>query len=87
MIANCLLVKCHVQNDSELFASAVSLFPLLDPENLLEKQRAEFSPYIEYVKAPVAVPVPDIGETKNSMSHYFLNEENIIPVVLAGLSA
>ena len=33
-----------VQNDSELFASAVSLFPLLDPEKLLEEQRSEFGP-------------------------------------------
>ena len=36
-----------VQNDSELFASAVSLFPLLEPEKLLEEQRAEFGRYIE----------------------------------------
>ena len=57
-----------VQNDSELFARAVSLFPLLGPEKSLEEQRAEFGPYVEYVKAPVTVPVPD-GETKNSMSH------------------
>ena len=33
-----------VQNDSELFAIAVSLFPLLDPEKILEKQCAEFGP-------------------------------------------
>ena len=59
-----------VQNESELFASAVSLFPLLGLEKFLEEQRAEFGPYIEYRKTPVTVPVPD-GETKNSMSHYF----------------
>ena len=63
-----------VQNDSELFARAVSLFPLLDSENLLAEQRAEFGLYIEYVKAPVTVPVPD-GETKNSMSHYLLTKK------------
>ena len=72
-----------MQNDCELFASAVSLFPLLDPEKLLEEQRAELGPYIKYVKAPVTVPVPD-GETKNSMSHYFLNQEIIFRSYLPG---
>ena len=72
-----------VQNDSELFATAVSLFPLLDPEKLLEEQRAEFGPYIEYVKAPVTVPVAD-GETENSMSRCFLNEEVLFRSYLPG---
>ena len=50
----------------------MSLFPLLDPAKLLEEQSAEFGPYIEYLKAPTTVTVPD-GETKSNMSHYFLN--------------
>ena len=72
-----------VHNDSESFASAVSLFPLLDPEKLLEEQRVEFGPYIESVKAPVTVTVSD-GETKNSMSHIFLNEEILFRSYLPG---
>ena len=72
-----------VHKDSELFASAVSPFPLLDPEQLLEEQRAEFGPYIEYVRAPVTVPVPD-GETRNSMSHYSFNEEILSRSYLRG---
>ena len=61
----------------------MSLFPLFDPEKLLEEQCAEFGPYIEYVKAPVTVPVPD-GETKNSMSQYFFNEEILFRSYLPG---
>ena len=63
---------------SELCASAVSLFPLLDPEKLLEEQRAEFGTCIDYVKAPVTavpvpVPVPD-GDYTTTVNHYFLSE-------------
>ena len=55
----------RVQNDIELFACAVSLFSLPDTEKLLEEQRAEFGPYIEYEKAPITVPVPD-SETRTA---------------------
>ena len=55
-----------VQNESESSAGAVSLFPLLDRGKILGKQQlAEFGPYIEYVKAPLTVPVPD-GETRTA---------------------
>ena len=50
----------------------MSLFPLLDPEKLLEEERAEFGPCIDYVKAAVTATGPD-GENKSSMSHYFLD--------------
>ena len=57
-----------VRNDSELFASAVPLFPLLDPEKILGEQRAKIGSYIDYVKAPVIVAVSG-GETETSMSY------------------
>ena len=57
-----------VRNDSELFASAVSLFPLLYPEKILGEQRAKIGSYINYVKAPVIVAVSG-GETETSMSY------------------
>ena len=72
-----------VQNDSELLASAVSPFPLLDPKKIREEQRAEFGPYIEYVKTLVTISVPDV-ETKNSISHYFLNEKILFRSHLPG---
>lgn len=62
-----------VHNNSELFAIAVSLFPLLDIEIILEAQHSEFCPYIEYAKAHVTVPIPNV-ETKNSMDHYYIND-------------
>ena len=65
------------------FARAVSLFPLLDPEKLLVEQRAELGPYIEYVKAPATVAVPD-GDNKSSMSHYFMNENVLFRLYLPG---
>ena len=62
-----------VHNDSALFSSAVSMFPLVDPAKLQEERRAEFGPYNEHLTAPATVAVPD-GENKSSMSHCFLNE-------------
>ena len=62
-----------VYNDDELFASAVSLFPFLDPECFLKEHRAEFGPYIDYMKALITVAVPD-GESKSCIitKTYFL---------------
>ena len=56
-----------VENDSELFASVVSLFPLLDPEKILKEQRIEFGPYVEYLKAPVTASVQDGVEQHESL--------------------
>lgn len=59
------------------------MFPVLDPEKMLEEQRAEFYPCIDEVKEPVTLSVPD-GETKNNMSHNCLIENIIFRWYFAG---
>ena len=66
-----------VQNDRELFASAVSVFPLLiDSEALAKLHKEEFGAYFNFLSSPtdstVAVPA---GETPHSMSQFFLQEK------------
>ena len=68
-----MITKCsHVQ---------CLCFRWLDPQTLLDEQRAEFGPSIECLKATVTVCVPD-GETKNSTSHYLFNKKKKIPLYL-----
>ncbi|CAB1105069.1 unnamed protein product [Ectocarpus sp. CCAP 1310/34] len=74
-----------VHNDNELFASAVSLFPVLDPAKLRREQYKEFGPYIDYVKKPKTAPLPS-SENKGTMSNYFLNENVLFRSYLPGLS-
>lgn len=38
-----------VEGDRELFASAVSVFPVVDSVKLLDKQKEEFGPYFDYL--------------------------------------
>ena len=49
-----------VQKDRELFASAVSVFPLVDSEALVKLQKEEFGEYFSLLSSPtdstVAVP-------------------------------
>ena len=72
-----------VQNDTELFASAVSLFPVLDHAKLREEQDKEYRSYIDYVKEPATAALPS-GESKSSMSKYFLNEAVLFRSYLPG---
>ena len=62
-----------VESDRELFMSAVSFFPTVDPAKLVDRQKEEFCPYFEYLRPPISPPLPD-GESKYTMSYFFLNE-------------
>ena len=43
-----------VESDRELFMSAVSVFPTVDPAKLVDLQNQEFCPYFEYLRAPTS---------------------------------
>ena len=43
-----------VESDRELFMSAVSVFPTVDPAKLVDLQKEEFCPYFEYLRAPTS---------------------------------
>ena len=45
------------ESDRELFASAVSMFPTLDPEKLIKEQKFEFKQYFEYLAKPKYAPL------------------------------
>ena len=47
-----------VESDRELFASAVSIFPTLDPEKIIKEQKFEFKQYFEYLAKPKHAPLP-----------------------------
>ena len=75
-----------VQYDRELFASAVSVFPLLvDPEALIKHQEKEFEEYFKFLTSPTdsSTVVPS-EETPNSMSHFFLHENTLFRSYLPG---
>ena len=72
-----------VQNDKELFANAVSVFPVLDPAKLQTEQYKEFGPYIDYVRKPETSKLPP-GESKSSMTKYFLNDKILFRSYLPG---
>ena len=73
------------QNDRELFASAVSVFPLIDPEALVKLQKEEFGEYFIFwsssTDSTVAVPA---GETPHSLSQFFLQEDALFRSYLPG---
>ena len=48
-----------VESDRELFMSAVSVFPTVDPAKLVDLRKAEFRPYFEYLRAPISAPLPN----------------------------
>ena len=63
--------------------SAVSVFPTVDPAKPVDLQKAEFRPYFEYLRAPISAPLPS-GESKYTMSYFFLNEGSLFRSYLPG---
>ena len=72
-----------VESDRELFMSAVSVFPTVDPAKLVDLQKEEFCPYFEYLRAPTSAPLPN-GDSKYTMSYFFLNEGLLFRSYLPG---
>ena len=72
-----------LENDRKLFMSAVSVFPHVDPAKLVNLQKEEFCPYFEYLRAPTSAPLPN-GESKYTMSYFFLNEGMLFQSYLPG---
>ena len=72
-----------VESDRELFMSAVSAFHTVDPAKLVDLQKEEFCPYFEYLRAPTSAPLPN-GESKYTMSCFFLNEGPLFRSYLPG---
>ena len=62
-----------VENDRELFASAVSVFPVIDAAKLLDHQKQEFCQYFDYLANPDKARVPH-HQSKSSMSKFFIHE-------------
>lgn len=62
---------CVVESDRELFASAVSVFPTLDPVKSIEGQKSEFGLYFEYISNHDKAPLPP-RETVQSASNFFV---------------
>ena len=75
--------EAPVESDRELFTSAVSVFPTVDPAQLVDLQKEEFCRYFEYLRAPISAPLPN-GESKNTMSYFFLNEGLLFRSYLPG---
>ena len=57
----------QVESGRELFMSAVSVFPTVDPAKLVDLQQEELCPYFECLRAPIPAPLPN-GESKYTMS-------------------
>ena len=55
-----------VESDRELFASAVSVFPVVDAAKLLDHQRKYFFQYFDYLANPTKARVPH-QQSKSSM--------------------
>ena len=62
-----------VESDRELFMSAVSVFPTVDPAKLVDLQKEEFCPHFHYLLAPISAPLSN-GEPEYTKSDFFLNE-------------
>ena len=62
-----------VENDRELFGSAVSVFPDVDAAKLLDHQKLEFFQYFDYLANPDKARVPH-HQSKSSMSKFFIHE-------------
>lgn len=72
-----------VESGRELFASAVSVFPVVDPSKLLSSQMEEFGPYFEFLKLPETASVPP-KQSKHSMRHFFLRGNILFRSYLPG---
>ena len=62
-----------VDSGCELFASAVSVFPVVDAAKLLDHQRKEFRQYFDHLANPTKARVPH-QQPKSSMSELFIHE-------------
>ena len=65
-------------------ASAVSLFPLLDPEKLLEGKRAAFGPYIEYIRKSTCCRTCLRWRNQEPHESLVLERKHIVVVVFTG---
>ena len=72
-----------VESDRELFMSAVSVFPTVDPAKLVDLQKEEFCQYFECLRARTWAPLPR-GESKYTMSYFFLKEGLLFRSYLPG---
>ena len=73
LFASNLVEIVPVESDRELFASAVSVFPVVDAAKLLDHQRKEFRQYFDYLANPTKDRVPR-QQSKSSMSKFFIHE-------------
>ena len=62
-----------IERDRELFASAVSVFPVVDAAKLLDHQEKEFRQYFDYLANPTKARVPH-QQSKSSTSKFFIHE-------------
>ena len=62
-----------VQSDRKIFASAVSVFPVVDAAMLLDNHRKESRQYFAYLANPTKARVPH-QQSKSSMSKFFIHE-------------
>ena len=72
-----------VESNRELFMSAVSVFPTVDPAKLVDIQKDQFCPCFEYIRAPISAALPN-GESTYTMSYLFLNEGLLFRSYLPG---
>ena len=72
-----------VESVRELFMSTVSVFLTVDPVKLVDLQEEEFCQYFEYLRAPTSAPLTR-GESKYTMSYFFLNEGLLFRSYLPG---
>ena len=68
-----------VGSNRESFASAVSVFPVVDPSKLPASQTEEFGSYFDFLNLPQRDPVPT-KQTKHSMRHFYLREQTYFSV-------
>ena len=73
----------RIHDDKELFASAVSAFPLLDAQKFLKAQRQEFSDYFAWLDSPTTANRPQ-GVSPHDMSHFFTHEGRLYRSYLPG---
>ena len=71
------------ESDRELLMSAVFVFPTVDPAKIVDLPKEDLCPYFEYLRAPISAPLPS-GESKYTMSYFFLNEGLLLRSYLPG---
>ena len=74
-----------VQDDRELFPSALSVFPHVGSEVVIKFQHEEFGEYFDYLTAsPDSSAKLPPGESPNTMSQFFLHEEALFRSYVPG---